>query len=85
MQIDFREIGRDWVAFTTITTPEEDKTYQIQNRGDFTILAVEASATPTTQAGVLVRPYETIVYKKGEQTLYLKAFGATNINTSVEG
>lgn len=85
MQIDYREIGRNWVAFTTITTPDANKTYQIQNRGDSTILAVEANATPTTQAGVFVRPYETLVYKKGEQTLYLKALGSTSINTSAEG
>lgn len=85
MQIDYREIGRNWVDFNTITTPAADTTYQIYNRGPFNVLAVEASATPTTQAGVLVRPYETLIYKKGTQTLYLKAEGATNINTSAEG
>lgn len=85
MQIDFREIGREWVPFTDITTPEENVTYQIYNRGNFAVLAVEADTTPTGQAGVLVRPFETLVYKKGTQTLYLKALGKTNINTTSEG
>lgn len=84
-QIDYRELGTSWIAFTDITTPDADTTYQIYNRGPFIVLAVEASDTPTTQAGVLIRPYETLVYKKGEQTLYLRADGATYINTTSEG
>lgn len=85
-QIDFRELGKDWVAFTDITTPDANTTYQIQNRGSGIMVAIEANATPEDSKGVLVKPFETLVYKKGAQTLYLKAFdGKCFINTTSEG
>lgn len=85
MQIDFREIGKDWVAFTDITTPDADTTYHIQNRGSGIMVGLEASSEPTTSEGVLVQPMETLVYKKGEQALYLKAYdGKCYINTTSE-
>ena len=81
-QIDFRKIGNDWIAFTDVVTPDADTTYRIYNRGPHVVLACEADAMPTGQEGDLLRPYETLVYKKGKQTLYLKAFGETYINTT---
>ena len=86
MQINFRELKTKWVAFTDITTPDADTTYYIQNRGPDVLLAVEASAEPTTVDGVLVQPYKTLNYKKGTQTLYLRAYSSNcAINVSSEG
>lgn len=85
MQIDFREIGTDWVDFENITTPVEDKTYQIYNWGPGTVCALEADAIPTEKGGVLILPYGKLYYKKGTQKLFLKASGKTEINTTMEG
>ena len=85
-QIDFRELKTDWVAFTDITTPDADTTYFIQNRGPDMLLALEASSKPDSTFGVLVKPMETLVYKKGAQTLYLRAYLSNCfVNVSKEG
>lgn len=83
-QVKFKgNITKDWTAFSTIVgTVGASTNYQIQNRGADTLVLLESSATPAddTQAGVMLLPYMTCVYKKGTQDLYLRAF---NRNCSV--
>jgi len=85
MQIDFRKIGTDWVDFENITTPVEDKTYQIYNWGPSTVCVLEADATPSDKGGVLILPYGKLYYKKGAQKLFLKALDKAEINITMEG
>lgn len=85
-QIDFENLTTDWVAFTDITTPADDTDYFIQNRGPDNLLAVESASEPSSLDGVLVQPYKTLVYKKGTDTLYLRAYSSNcAINISSEG
>ena len=85
-QIGLQNLTTEWTAFTDITTPDADTNYYIQNRGPDILLAVESSAEPTTVDGVLVQPYKTLNYKKGTQTLYLRAYASNcAINVSSEG
>jgi hypothetical protein len=83
-QIKFEgNLNKNWTAFSTIVgTVGADTNYQIQNRGADTLVLLESSDTPSndTQAGVMVLPYATCIYKKGTQDLYLRAF---NRNCSV--
>lgn len=87
-QIEFTGLTRSWTPFATIVgTVDADTTYQIQNRGFDTLVLLESGSTPTasTQAGVLVLPNNTAVYKKGTQDLYLRAFNQScSINITSE-
>lgn len=79
-QIDFKALTKEWTSFATIVgTVDADKTYQIQNRGFDNLVALESVNAPTgsTQAGVLVLPNNTVIYKKGTQDLYLRAFNVS--------
>ena len=87
-QVNFQGLTKEWTSFATIVgTVDADKTYQIQNRGYDNLVALEAGSAPTasTQAGVLVLPNNTVIYKKGTQDLYLRAFNVScAINVSSE-
>lgn len=83
MQIDFVTLTRAWTAFSDLVeTVEEDAEYIIQNRGNNTLVALEADTLPEddTQSGVLITAYDEAVYVKGSQNLYLRAF---NQNCSI--
>lgn len=73
MQIDALDIDSNWIKFSTITTPQNDVNYYIQNRGNGNLLACESSLEPTNEDGIVVRPHEVLKYKKGAQDLYLKS------------
>lgn len=74
-QIALEQLTNEWTPFTAITTPEDNVTYNIQNRGTDILVALESSSEPTdTQEGNLVLPYKVLKYVKGTQTLYLRAF-----------
>lgn len=73
-QIALKELTEEWVAFTDITTPENNKNYYIQNRGPQNVLALESDSIPETLDGVLITPYEQYTYQKGSQTLYFRAY-----------
>lgn len=83
-QVKFKgNLTSDWTSFSTIIgTVDAGTNYSIQNRGADTLVLLESSDTPAdgTQAGVMLLPYMTCVYKKGTQNLYLRAF---NQNCSV--
>lgn len=79
-QIDFKALTKEWTAFSTIAgTVDADTTYHIQNRGFDTLVLLESGSAPTaaTQAGVLVLPNNTVIYKKGTQDLYCRASNAS--------
>lgn len=81
-QIGMVKLDATWKPFTDITTPTSDM-YFIQNRGQGTLLAQESASTPTTNAGVIVKPDKVLSYKAGSDTLYLKAVsGACVINVT---
>lgn len=81
MQVEYRNITKNWVAFNA----EGGVRYLIQNRGYDSLIALEADALPeNTAEGVMVQPYKTIEYEKGDQTLYFRAFNQScgiNIST----
>lgn len=86
-QIDFTELTTEWKPFSEITTVDADVTYRIQNRGAFPIIALEADSTPSedNKEGNIANPYDTIIYKKGTQDLYLRSFDSvTSINVTAE-
>ena len=85
-QVSLNTLTNKWVAFTTITTPADDTNYYIQNRGSDFLVAAESASEPTDAIGVMVKPFETLVYKKGTNTLYLRAYTTVcTINVSSEG
>lgn len=86
MQIALTTLDKNWVTLASIvTTVEDDTTYYIQNRGNDTLVACEGANEPTTEAGVYVFPKQTVAYKKGTQTLYLRALGTEcTINVTSE-
>lgn len=73
-QIELVELTNEWKAFSDIVTPADNTDYYIQNRFG-TMLACEGASEPTTEEGVILKPYKTLKYKKGTQNLYLKAIG----------
>ena len=73
-QIALKELTEEWVAFTDITTPQNNKNYYIQNRGPQNVIALESASEPETKDGVLIPPYVQYTYQKGDQTLYLRAY-----------
>lgn len=85
MQISLTKLTNEWVTFQSIlgTSVDAEATYSIQNRGAEwqPFLACEASSAPTDTAGMIVQPFSTLIYKKGEQTLYLRALNdSTTVN-----
>lgn len=85
-QVAFEQIKNEWVELSDLITVSADTTYFIQNRGNDNLIACEGSAEPDSATGVFVKPYETLVYKKGSEDLYLRAFdGRCFINISSEG
>lgn len=87
-QVNFSNLTTEWVAFTDITTPADDTDYYLQNRGADIMLAVESAETPTTMAGMLVKPYEVLKYKKGNNPLWLRAYTSScsvNVTDSTAG
>lgn len=85
-QLNYLELGTDWVCFEDLATVQEDIYYYIQNRGTNAFLACESDGTPTTNAGVVVDSHKICVYKvsKGSnEKLYFKSLmGSTYINIS---
>lgn len=84
MQVAFVHLTKNWSQFENA---DPDAYYVIQNRGADVLVALEANDTPeiTAKDGVLVKPYQSILYKKGEQNLYLRAFELScsiNISTT---
>lgn len=87
-QIDFQRLTKTWTSFASVVgTVNTDTIYYIQNRGTDVLVALELASEPTgsTQAGVMVLPNNVVVYKKGTQDLYLRAFNSTcSINVTSE-
>ena len=82
----FESLTSEWTALSDIITVGADTNYYIQNRGADILLAVESASEPTTLDGVLVKPYQTLNYKKGTGDLYLRAYSSNcAINVSSEG
>lgn len=81
---NFSALTTSWVAITSLITPEDGKTYYIQNRGPFMVIAQESASTPNTEAGICIPAYKTLKYVKGTDTLYLKSYGISEINISDE-
>ena len=78
-----KNLTRAWTSFADIVgTVDSSKTYQIQNRGYDTLVALESTGEPAVdnQAGDLILANHTALYKKGTQDLYLRAF---NQNCSI--
>lgn len=73
-----KNLTTDFVALEDLITIDPDVTYQIQNRGPDYLLLVESATEPTTDDGILLKPYSEIValYKQGEDTLYLRALSS---------
>jgi len=86
MQVAFETLTTDWIALSDIIDVEEDVKYFIQNRGPQPFLALESSSVPDSLAGNIVYSGDALVYSKGIQTLYIKAYNeTTEINISKEG
>lgn len=87
-QVDFQGLTKEWTSFASIVgTVGATTQYQIQNRGADALVALESSSEPTadTQAGVMVLPNNIVVYKKGTQDLYLRAFNSScSVNVTSE-
>lgn len=85
-QEDFEELTNTWKALSDIITVDADTTYYIQNRGSDMLLACEGAAEPTDSVGILVKPFGALKYKKGTDTLYVRAYTTSCfINISSEG
>ena len=80
----FETIGTEWTALTDIITPADSTNYYIQNRGPASLIAVESAAEPTSDAGIVIPAYKILKYVKGTDTLYLKSYGASDINITDE-
>lgn len=75
MQLEYIQLSNEWTDINDIATIEDDVTYFIQNRGADMLVALEANDVPDKDmAGVTVLPHIQAIYKKGVQTLYLRAF-----------
>ena len=87
-QVNFQGLNKTWTSFASIVgTVGADTQYQIQNRGADVLMALESGSAPSsdTQAGVMVLPNNVIIYKKGTQDLYLRAFNSNcSINVTSE-
>jgi len=84
-QIGFETLTEEWTPITDIETPVQDRTYFIQNRGPGLLLAQEAAAEPTTEAGIIVEPFKMLKYVAGTDTLYLRALsGKCAVNVTDE-
>lgn len=87
-QVKFQALTNEWTSFASVVgTVGADTTYQIQSRGADVLVALESASEPTgsTQAGVMVLPNNVVVYKKGTQDLYLRAFNSNcSINVTSE-
>lgn len=81
---NFSALTTSWVAITSLITPEDGKTYYIQNRGPYMVKAQESASTPTDDAGICIPAYKVLKYVKGTETLYLKSDGISEINISDE-
>lgn len=73
-QVAFEQIKNEWVELSDIITVDADVTYFIQNRGNDKLIACEGSAKPESAVGIFVEPYKALKYKKGTDSLYLRAF-----------
>ena len=83
-QIASLSLNTTWKPFSEIITPEDDVNYYIQNRGSDFLIACEGD--PQSDEGIFVKPYELLKYKKGSQSLYLRASSSNcTINVSNEG
>lgn len=78
----------EWVELADYITVDGDTTYYIQNRGADVLLLLEADDTPADNEtdGVLVKPFEVVSFKEGDQYLYMRAYNSScTINVSSEG
>lgn len=83
MQVNFEHLTKNWVEFETA---ESGVVYLIQNRGADVLVLLETDSAPesTTKDGILVKPYQTVKYEKGEQSLFMRALDmscSVNIST----
>jgi len=85
-QVAFKKITKQWVALSDLITVEPETVYYIQNRGDKILYACEGLEKPKNDEGIKVPSCEVLMYKKGAQTLYLRAYEEDcAINISSEG
>lgn len=87
-QIKFFTLTEEWSEFGDIIedTPQNNKLYYIQNRGNDCFIACEGDSEPENEYGIIVPPRSVVKYEVGDQNLYLKAkSGICAINVSMEG
>lgn len=88
MQLSFYSLTEEWTSLADIISITSDSEYRIQNRGADMLIALESDSLPDadSQEGQIIIPYQTGIYKKGEQDLYLRAFNkGCTINISEVG
>jgi hypothetical protein len=79
-QVCFNQLSNEWTSFEDMVGSgfSASATYELQNRGNGYILALESNTEPqpNNMAGLIIKPLDIFSYKKGTQTLYLRSLSS---------